>query len=127
MSVTLEPDDDSSRALAEMEESRSPGFTHLVGLISPGSYKVHVRGPLNLYELAVSLTDVPLTADQFEPNESFETSTRFPLLEPGATSVIVVSITREVFTISLFIRPTTRTSSGLNLSQRIRLACRWCE
>jgi hypothetical protein len=91
VSVTLEPDDDSSRALAEMVESRFPGFTHLVGLIAPGSYKVHVRGPLNLYELAVSLTDVPLTADQFEPNESFETSTRFRLLEPGDTLGIPIS------------------------------------
>ncbi len=81
--VTLEPDDDSSRALAEMVETHSPGFTRLVGLISPGSYRVHVRGPLNMYELAVSLADVPLVADQFEPNESFETSTRFQLREPG--------------------------------------------
>jgi hypothetical protein len=89
--VTLEPDDDSSRALAEMVEDRSPGFTHLVGLISPGSYKVHVRGPLNLYEIAVSLADVPLTADPFEPNETFETATRFRLLEPGDIPVIAVS------------------------------------
>jgi Subtilase family len=92
VSVTLEPDDDSSRALAEMVESRSPGFTHLVGLIPPGSYKVHVRGPLNLYELAVSLTNVPLPADQFEPNESLETSTRFRLLEPSDSSLITASL-----------------------------------
>ncbi|MGH8549723.1 MAG: S8 family peptidase [Methylococcales bacterium] len=92
VSVTLEPDDDSSRALAEMVKSGSPGFTRLVGLIAPGSYKVFVRGPLNLYELEVSLADAPLTPDQFEPNESFETSTRFRLREPGDNSVIVVSL-----------------------------------
>lgn len=84
--VTLEPDDDSSRTPAEIVENQSPGFTRLVGVIPPGSYKVHVRGPLNLYELTVSLTDVPLPADEFEPNESFETSTRFRLLEHGDTS-----------------------------------------
>jgi hypothetical protein len=92
VSVTLEPDDKSSRARDEMVENRSPGFTHIAGLLAPGTYKVHVVGPLNLYELAVSLTDVPLTADQFEPNESFETSTHFRLLTPGDTSVVVPSL-----------------------------------
>jgi len=92
VSVTLEPDDVDSRALAEMVEDRSPDFTHLVGLIAPGSYKVHVRGSLNLYELAVSLKEAPLPADEFEPNESFETSTRIRLVELGAPESIGVNL-----------------------------------
>ena len=84
--VTLEPDDSNSRALAELAADHSSGYTHLVGLISPGTYKVHVRGPLNLYELAVSLKEVPIADDQFEPNEGFDTATKFRLIEPGFVS-----------------------------------------
>ncbi len=90
VSVTLEPDDDSSRALAEMTETHSIGFTHLIGIIAPGSYKLFVRGALNLYELVVNLKEASLPADEFEPNENFDTATRFTLLEHGDNTVFSI-------------------------------------
>lgn len=101
VSVTLEPDDGSSRALPELVENRSSGFTQLAGLIAPGSYKIFVRGSLNLYELTVTLKDAPIPADEFEPNESFEASTRFRLVEPGSDSFIPLSLDNAAGTYDL--------------------------
>jgi subtilase family protein len=88
VSVTLEPDDGDSRANAEVATSVTPGFVHLVGLIAPGSYKIFVRGAINLYELEVRLTNAVLASDEFEPNDSFEVSTQFRLVDATDPSVI---------------------------------------
>jgi len=90
LSASLEPDDALSRAVAELTVNDSPGMTQLSGLIAPGSYKINVRGPINLYELTVSIEDAPLAADKFEPNETFDTSTFIRLLDPGDTSVVTI-------------------------------------
>jgi hypothetical protein len=81
VSVTLEPDDPDSRANEDITTEAIPGLVHLSGLIPPGNYKVFERGALNLYELEVRLTDAPPPLDEFEKNDTFETSTRFRLLD----------------------------------------------
>jgi hypothetical protein len=86
--ATLKPDDPDSRALPELVQNTSPGLMQLAGLIAPGTYKLNVSGSLNLYELSVQLTDAPLAADLFEPNNTFENSTHFILRESGAPPAV---------------------------------------
>lgn len=83
VSISLEPDDELGRAVSELATTGDleAGLVRLTGLIAPGTYKVFVRGPINLYELELRLTDADLSADIFEPNESFDTATRFRLLD----------------------------------------------
>jgi hypothetical protein len=80
--VSLEPDDDMSQALAEQTKTNAPGFSRLQGLLAPGGYKLHVHGPLNMYELTLDLKAAPLEPDEFEPNNSFDTATRFRVSDP---------------------------------------------
>jgi hypothetical protein len=95
VSVTLEPDDDDSRANAELATSMTPGLVHITGLIAPGSYKIFVRGSINLYELEVRLSDAVLATDEFERNESFEASTHFRLVDAPDASAIPSALTHE--------------------------------
>jgi hypothetical protein len=82
VSVTLEPDDASSQALTELGTTTVPGAVRLLGLLAPGGYKLHVRGSINLYELTVDLKPEALQPDMFEPNDSFETATKFRVADP---------------------------------------------
>jgi hypothetical protein len=82
--ASLVPDDADSRALPELVQNLSLGFMQITGVIAPGSYKLKLSGPLNLYELSVRLTNAPLQPDRFEPNDTFETATPFDLTESGA-------------------------------------------
>jgi len=95
VSVSLEPDDPFSQALGELSETSVPGSTRLVGLLAPGGYKLHVRGSLNLYELTVDLARAPLTPDQFEPNNTFESATRFRVADPPKPGEVVVDATAQ--------------------------------
>jgi hypothetical protein len=77
--VTLEPDDASSRAVAELTTTHTPGLTRMSGTLAPGGYKLFVHGSINLYEMTVDLADAPVAADAFEKNNSFESATAFRL------------------------------------------------
>jgi len=103
-SVSLEPDDEFGRAVSELVRTGDPaaGLVRLTGLIAPGAYKVFVRGPINLYELELRLTDADLPADMFEPNESFDTATRFRLLDaPEPFGVLSTDNAGGVYDISI--------------------------
>jgi hypothetical protein len=63
VSVTLEPDDQSSQAQSELQTVTLPASTRLQGLLAPGGYRLHVRGSVNLYELTVDLKREPLQPD----------------------------------------------------------------
>jgi subtilisin family serine protease len=82
--VELEPDDADSRAGTDVIDNSAPGSARLAGTLAPGSYKLHVHGSMNLYELAVKLAPAPLAPDEFERNDSFEQATRFHLFAPDA-------------------------------------------
>jgi hypothetical protein len=93
VSVTLEPDDELALANAEIVSSgdRASGAVRLAGVIAPGSYKVFVRGDINLYEFELRLADAPLSPDAFEPNDSFEASTRFRLINAEESLFVIPS------------------------------------
>jgi hypothetical protein len=82
--VELEPDDADNRARTDVVDNSMSGSTHLAGTLAPGSYKLHVHGAMNVYELAVKLAPAPLAPDEFERNDSFEQATRFHLFAPDA-------------------------------------------
>ena len=103
-SVSLEPDDELGRGVSELVRTSDPaaGLVRLTGLIAPGTYKVFVRGPINLYELELRLTDADLPADMFEPNESFDTATRFRLLDaPEPFGGLIIDNAGGVYDISI--------------------------
>ena len=82
--VELVPDDADSRAGTDVVDNSAPGSARLAGTLAPGSYKLHIHGAMNLYELAVKLAPAPLESDDFERNDSFEQATLFHLFAPDA-------------------------------------------
>jgi hypothetical protein len=78
------PDDQDSRALEDLVQTDVPvGQINLSGVLASGTYKIHVTGRMNLYELSVTLTEAALQPDVFEPNDSFGARTRIILRDPG--------------------------------------------
>jgi hypothetical protein len=82
--VTLEPDDADARSDEVLDDPLFTGGTRLVGPIAPGSYKIHVRGSTNLYELTVDLGPMTLLPDEFEANDTIDTAARIRLRDPRA-------------------------------------------
>jgi hypothetical protein len=75
LTLSIEGDDpeDSSADNMLLTESSADGRAALSGMLSPGTYRVLVRGNADTaYELNVTPQPSNLLPDQFEPNDSFD-------------------------------------------------------
>lgn len=89
--LRLESDDPVSRGPAEMTRIPGTGTTTLQGLLPAGTYRIQVGGTADTaYRLNVKLQPAKIPTDAFEPNDSFETATKF-IFEPRKAKFGVVS------------------------------------
>lgn len=78
LSLAVETDDAENTSPARLVETSSPGLRSLAGNLAPGSYRIRIAGSgRSAYELEVTRVAIPIGPDQFEPNDTFDTATRF--------------------------------------------------
>jgi hypothetical protein len=59
----------------DLRKTAAPGSIQWQGVLGPGTYRVQVTGnAVTAYEIGVKLAYATIAADQFEPNDSFETA-----------------------------------------------------